>query len=101
MNTSLEQQDVAIRHVRFEGEMLVVELSDERLIGLPFTKVKWLDWLARATPAQRANWSIEPYGYAVWWEDLDDGFELIHALSTQPLPHQREAAEGTPAAIKL
>ena len=76
-------------NVRFDRDMLVIELSDEREIGLPFKKIKWLDWLAEATPDQRSHWSIEPHGYAVWWTDLDDGIEIVHALSLQPLPHKK------------
>ncbi|MBX2999129.1 MAG: DUF2442 domain-containing protein [Caldilineaceae bacterium] len=87
ISTNHEQLEVAIWNVRFEGEMLFIDLTDERQIGLPFTKIRWLAWLANATSAQRSNWSIEPYGYAVWWEDLDDGFELAHALSLRPLSH--------------
>jgi len=81
-------EEVSVYHVRFEREMLVLELSDEREIALPFQKIKWLNWLANATPEQRAKWTIEPYGYAVWWEDLDDGLEVTHALSLHPLPHK-------------
>ncbi|MBI3961098.1 MAG: DUF2442 domain-containing protein [Chloroflexi bacterium] len=80
--------EAEIRTVRFEGEMLFIELSDERLLGLPFRRIKWLDWLAQATPQQRLRWTIEPHGYAVWWDELDDGFELVHALSPQELPHK-------------
>ena len=40
--------------------------------------VHWLDWLSMATDEQRANWSIEPGGVAIYWEDLDDGVELCH-----------------------
>ena len=82
-------QQVEARGVRFNKDMLVIELCDEPAIALPFKKFKWLTWLAKSTPEQRSNWSIEPYGYAVWWEDLDDGIEVIHALSLQPLPHQK------------
>lgn len=80
--------EAEIRNVRFEGDMLFVELNDERQVGLPFRRVKWLDWLAQATAQQRMRWTIEPHGYAVWWDELDDGFELIHALSPQQLPHK-------------
>ena len=83
------QQEVGARRVRFDHDMLVIELSDERQIALPFKKIKWLNWLAEATPAQRAKWSIEPHGYAVWWADLDDGIEIVHALSLKPLPHKK------------
>jgi hypothetical protein len=81
--------EVEIRNIYFQDDLLFVELSDERQIGLPFKKIKWSDWLAKATPEQRSNWSIEPYGYAVWWAELDDGFELEHILSLKPLPHKQ------------
>jgi hypothetical protein len=71
--------------VKFEGKMLHVSLSDGRRVSLPFDTISWLSWLAVATPEQRANWSIEPGGYAVYWEDLDDGFEVMHLLNVQPL----------------
>lgn len=60
-------------------------LKDERVITLPIAQVSWLRWLANATPEERADWSIEPGGYAVYWESLDDGFEIAHALSLEPV----------------
>lgn len=48
--------------------MLHVSLSDGRLISLSLDTISWLGWLANATPEQRANWSIEPGGYGVYWE---------------------------------
>ncbi len=71
--------------VQFEGDRLTVRLSDGREVSVPFTKVDWLRWLAKATPEQRARWSIEPDGFAVYWEELDDGFEIAHLLAMQPL----------------
>ena len=71
--------------VRFVSNMLYVSLSDGREIGLPTDRIEWLSWLARATPGQRANWSIEPGGYAIYWEDLDDGFEIRRVLEIQPV----------------
>ena len=91
-----DMPEVEVQNVYFEGEMLFIELSDERQIGLPFKKIKWLDWLAKATPEQRVKWRIEPYGYAVWWEELDDGFEVAHVLSLQPLPHKQESPKAEP-----
>jgi hypothetical protein len=44
-----------------------------------------LAWLAQASPEQRARWSIEPDGFAIYWEGLDDGFEIAHLLAMQPL----------------
>ena len=51
-----------------------------RSLGVP-----WLKWLAQATPKQRAKWKLEPGGYAIYWEDLDDGIEVCHLLDSQPI----------------
>jgi hypothetical protein len=71
--------------VQFEGDRLTLLLSDGREVSVPLGKMEWLQWLAKATPEQRAHWSIEPGGFAVYWEDLDDGFEIAHLLAMQPL----------------
>jgi hypothetical protein len=71
--------------VHFEGDELYVSLSDGRTISIPIKQIEWLDWLAQATLEERAGWSLEPGGYAVYWEELDDGFEITHLLSPHPL----------------
>lgn len=86
----LTSPDKATEQVRaagiyFAGETLIVQLSDGRELSLPLDRGNWLKWLRGATPEQRANWSIEPRGFAIYWEDLDDGIELSHLLSLQPI----------------
>jgi hypothetical protein len=76
---------VGATSVRFEGELLSVVLADGRTVTVPLGRIRWLRWLAEATPEQRERWSLEPSGFAVYWEDLDDGFEVEHLLSTQSL----------------
>ena len=76
---------VSANNVHFDDNMLHVALSDGREISVPVDKVDWLSWLAKASPQQRANWSIEPGGFAIYWNDLDDGIEVCHLLSMQPL----------------
>lgn len=78
-------EQVAATNVTFEENNLLVLLNDGREISLPIDRIDWLEWLAKATPAQRANWSLEPGGYAVYWEDLDDGFEVCHILTMELL----------------
>jgi hypothetical protein len=39
----------------------------------------------QASPEQRAKWSLEPEGFAIYWEELDDGFEIGRLLAMQPL----------------
>ncbi len=78
-------KSVQIKNVRFEGNVLHILLSDGREISLPIDQMEWLKWLANATPEQRSKWTIEPGGFAVYWEELDDGLEIEHLLSLQPL----------------
>jgi hypothetical protein len=80
-----DAQQVAATGVRFTGDMLYVSLSDGREIGVPLKRAGWLDWLAQATPEQRNRWSIEPRGFAIYWEDMDDGIEVTHLLTPGPL----------------
>lgn len=81
----MSSEQVAATKVRFEGDILYISLSDGREISLPIDRIDWLKWLAKATPEQRANWSLEPGGYAIYWEDLDDGIEVCHILTTELL----------------
>lgn len=76
--------EVAAVSARFTDKMLYIALSDGREIGLPLT-LPWLSWLSQATPEQRAHWSLEPRGFAVYWEELDNGVEVSHLLSPQPV----------------
>lgn len=83
--TSKTTQTVQATGVRFAGKVLHVALNDGREIGLRLDQVPWLKWLAKATPKQRANWSIEPGGFAIYWKDLDDGIEVCHLLDMKPI----------------
>ncbi|MDI6793091.1 MAG: DUF2442 domain-containing protein [bacterium] len=71
--------------VHFVGNMLYVPLSDGREINVPMDRVEWLNWLEKATPEQQSKWSIEPGGFAIYWEELDDGIEVCHLLEMQLL----------------
>ena len=83
--TAKTTDQVRARNVRFTAGTLHVRLDDGREISLPLVGVPWLKWLTKATPKQRANWSLEPGGYAIYWPDLDDGIEVCHLLNPQPL----------------
>ncbi len=76
--------EVAAVGVRFTETMIYMALSDGREIGLPLS-LPWLAWLAQATPEQRARWSLEPRGFAVYWEELDNGIEVAPLLTSQPM----------------
>ena len=74
-----QTNEVMATSVRFTDTMLYITLSDGREIGSPLTHYHWL---AQATREQRAKWTIEPTGFAVYWEELDDGLEVEHLLDT-------------------
>lgn len=84
-STSNIETQVQAKGLRFDGNVLHILLSDGREVSLSTDKMGWLKWLANATPEQRAKWKIEPGGFAIYWEDLDDGIEIQHLLSMQPL----------------
>ncbi len=84
-STSSVNIQVQAKNVRFEGNTLYILLSDGREISIPIDQMEWLKWLTKATKEQRSKWTIEPGGFAIYWEELDDGIEIEHLLSLQPL----------------
>ena len=87
MNTSQDNiaELVTVIDILFDDDTLHVQLSDGRRVSLPLSSISWLEWLSSATHDQRAGWAIEPGGYAVYWDELDDGFEIAHLLGLQTL----------------
>lgn len=71
--------------VEFAGDSLIVSHDDGREVLVPLDRVSWLTWLRRATPEERAHWTLEPRDFAVYWPDLDDGIEVRHLLSVTRL----------------
>ena len=72
-------------HVSFPDDNLQVTLNDGRVISVPMGKISWLQWLVQAPAHKRENWSIEPGGFAIYWDDLDDGVEIEHFLGLDKL----------------
>ncbi len=84
-STARPANEVGAEGVSFTGDDLVVSLTDGRVVHVPLDRVPWLGWLRTATPEQRSQWSIEPAGFAIYWDDLDDGIEVRHLLALAPL----------------
>jgi hypothetical protein len=83
--SKLNVEQVTATAVSFSDNILHLSLDDGRTISLPIEGIPWLAWLAKASPEQRDNWSIEPGGFAVYWEELDNGFEVEHVLTLEKL----------------
>ena len=62
--------------VRFDDDVMWVNLSDGRTIGVPLA---WFPRLRRATPEQRDAFEISPAG--IHWEDLDEDISVAGLLA--------------------
>lgn len=77
-------EEVTAINLHFDGNILSVMLSDGREIRISIDRIEWLDWLTKTTPEQRNRWSLEPGGFAIYWDNLDDGIEIRHLVGMQP-----------------
>ena len=62
--------------ITFDNNRMIVELSDGRTLGVPLS---WFPRLLDATPAQRANYELSPYG--LHWEELDEDISVAGLLA--------------------
>ncbi len=62
--------------VRFTDEHAMIDLADGRIIGVP---LRWFPLLEAATDAQRQNYQLG--GREIYWEDIDDGMDLVALVS--------------------
>ncbi len=67
---------ISASHVRFDDDLLWVDLSDGRVIGAPLA---WFPRLLRATAAERATYQISPDG--VHWDALDEDISIDGLLA--------------------
>ncbi|HYR58141.1 MAG TPA: DUF2442 domain-containing protein [Chthoniobacteraceae bacterium] len=62
-----------------EDDELTVTLADGRRVSAP---LEWFPRLLRATPAQRANWSLIGRGVGIHWPDVDEDISVKSLLAT-------------------
>jgi len=62
-----------IADVRFDEDRMHVRLADGREISVPLW---WYPRLLNATPEERDNWQILPFGDALHWPDLDEDLDV-------------------------
>lgn len=64
--------------IRFDKEMMYIQLIDGREIGVP---LEWFPTLRDATQAQRDNWRLIGQGIGIHWEDLDEDMSIEGLLA--------------------
>jgi len=57
---------------------LTVTLADGRRVSVPLA---WSSRLLRATPAQRANWTLIGRGVGIHWPDVDEDISVRSLLA--------------------
>ena len=75
--------------VRFTDTHVLIEMADERVLGLP---LYYFPWLQNATNAQRQNYQLNYF--TVDWEDMDEGIDMVAMLTglyTKDKPRPKEA----------
>ena len=78
MNTSgVKPITVFATDVRFDEDMLHVQLLDGREISVP---LEWFPKLRDATEEQRANWRLIGKGVGIHWKDLDEDLSVAGLL---------------------
>jgi hypothetical protein len=77
-------REVTAVDAELSEKTLRVRLSDGRVVEIGLDR-SWLHWLRDATDLQRRNWHLEPGGFAIFWDELDDGVEVRHLLSLAPV----------------
>jgi hypothetical protein len=64
--------------VSFTEDEITVRLVDGRRVSAP---LEWFPRLLRATPRQRANWSLIGRGVGIHWEDVDEDISVRSLLA--------------------
>jgi hypothetical protein len=68
--------DISATRVRFDEYVMWVELSDGRTLGVPLA---WFPRLLDATPQQRSEVEISPFG--LHWDALDEDISIEGLLA--------------------
>jgi hypothetical protein len=68
--------DISATDVRFDDDVMWVELSDGRTLGVPLA---WFPRLLRAAPEDRRRVEISPRG--LHWESLDEDISIAGLLA--------------------
>lgn len=75
MNTF--QNSPAATDASIDGEFVMIRLNNGKTAKVAISDHAFL---VAASREQRRNLQIEPHGFAIYWPDLDDGFEIAHIL---------------------
>lgn len=67
---------ISARKVRFDDNNMWLDLNDGRTLGIPLA---WFPRLLNATPAQRNDFELSPFG--IHWEGIDEDISIEGLLA--------------------
>lgn len=67
---------ISAKSLRFDSDVMWVELSDGRTLGVPLV---WFPRLLHATPEQRENFELSRDG--LHWDELDEDISVAGLLA--------------------
>jgi len=73
MSSSIKLGTVTAKSIRFDAEMMHVQLSDGREISVP---LEWFPRLRDASEDQRKDWRLIGKGVGIHWEQLDEDISV-------------------------
>jgi hypothetical protein len=65
----IDEKQLLVAAVAVTSDSIIFEMADGRRIEAPLW---WYPKLHTASPEQRENWEILPFGDAVGWEEIDE-----------------------------
>ena len=71
MNTLVAEP--AATHVRFDADVMWIELADGRQLGVPLA---YFPRLLRASPADRNRFTVSGGGTGIHWDDIDEDISV-------------------------
>jgi len=87
----IDEKQLLVSGVEVTDEFIVFDMADGRRIEAPLW---WYPRLHAATPVQRRNWEILPFGDAVGWEEIDEYISAKALIIGGPAPGAVPPAEA-------
>jgi hypothetical protein len=87
----IDEKQLLVSSVEVTDEFIIFDMADGRRIEAPLW---WYPRLHTATPKQRGNWEILPFGDAVGWEEIDEYISAKALIVGGPAPGARPPAQA-------
>ncbi|SDU00783.1 DUF2442 domain-containing protein [Stappia sp. ES.058] len=87
----IDEKQLEVAEVDVTETTIVFKMADDRRIEAPLW---WYPRLHSATPEQRANWQILPFGDAVGWEEVDEYISAKALIVGGAAPGAKPPAEA-------